>query len=327
MKKIAVLLGGTSTESKISLKTGTAVSKALERRHYRIASIDPASTDWSYQLDEFNPDLVFIGLHGHKGEDGCIQGYLETKNYVYTGSNVLASAMTMNKIVTQRMLRLGGLPVPKFITLSLGDYQARDKQTLSKEIVEKIGLPLVIKAPSQGSTIGIYFISQIDEINDGIESAFTYEQTIIIEKMIKGMEITVAVLGNDNPVALPTLEITTTTGTYDYETKYTPGMSEHIIPARLPKEVRKSCQEMAVRAYLIMGVRGFGRVDFMLDEALNPYILELNTIPGMTETSLIPDAAAHVDISFEELVEGICLLATDKPWPALERLQDETTNA
>lgn len=327
MNKIAVICGGRSTEKEISQKTGQAVLAALNECDYSTRLIDPSQEGWTDELKTFSPQLVFIGLHGKEGEDGTIQGYLETLGYPYTGSGLLASAMTMDKVISQRNLREAGLRVPDFISLDKEDWKARKDHKEIKEIEEKIlsqiGLPLVVKAPSQGSSIGIYFVDTAAQLGPAIQAAFSYEDRILIEKKIVGMEITVSVLGNKDPLVLPTLEITTSTGAYDYQTKYTPGLSQHIIPARLKKETRQRCRSMALKAYKTLGLSGFGRVDFMLDEKETPYILELNTIPGMTQTSLIPDAACHVGLSFKDLVEGICLLALDKPWPALDRLKEE----
>ncbi len=315
MKKIAVLMGGSSTENKISIKTGKAVAAALMALDYEVKSIDIIHPEWTIWLDEFKPDVVFIGLHGLEGEDGTIQGYLQTKGYAYTGSGVLASALAMNKIYAQQILQSNGLPVPTFTTIRKKEYYSESQEANLALAIKKIGFPMVVKAPSQGSSIGIYFCHNLQELKEGIELAFAYESHLLLEKMILGMEITVSVLGNDNPFPMPTLEITTTTGRYDYTTKYTPGMSQHIIPARLPEDTRVLCRKMASKAYQTLGLQGFGRIDFMIDYAFQPYILEANTIPGMTETSLIPDAARYMGISFEQLVELICEMALGKEFP------------
>jgi D-alanine-D-alanine ligase len=316
MKRIAVLMGGTSTENEISLKSGTAVAQALASKEYDVLALDTAGDLWADRLDKYKPDVVFIALHGKGGEDGTIQGYLETKGYTYTGSGVLASAITMNKVISQQILSQAGLPVPDFCVLDLETYQREGPEDTIKFLSEVIGYPLVVKAPSQGSTIGIYFINNDEEFKDGLEAAFELEDQLLIETMIEGMEITVSVMGNDKPFPMNTLEITTTTGCYDYETKYTPGMSQHIIPARLPESVRTLCRELSRDAYKAMGLRGFGRVDLMLDSENNPYILEANTIPGLTETSLIPDVARHIGMDFATLVELICEMALGKEFPA-----------
>ena len=315
MNRIAVLMGGTSTENKISLKSGTAVANALNEKGYSVLALDVAEDSWSDRLDEFVPEVVFIALHGKGGEDGTMQGYLETKGYTYTGSGVLASAIAMNKVYSQQLLMQAGLPVPTFHVLDLETFRKYGPDAAVAEIGEAVGYPLVVKAPSQGSTIGIYFIDKEEDLLPGLEAAFELEDTLLVESMIDGMEITVSVMGNDEPYPMNTLEITTTTGCYDYETKYTPGMSQHIIPARLPEPVRQHCRDLSRRAYRTLGLRGFGRVDLMLDTDNNPYILEANTIPGMTETSLIPDAARYLGMDFGRLVELICELAVGGEYP------------
>lgn len=315
MKKIAVLMGGTSTESKISLKSGKAVADALRSKGYDVIALDTSDTSWFTRLDDFCPDVVFNALHGKGGEDGTMQGYLETKGFIYTGTNVLGSAVAMNKVTSQHILSQAGLPIPRYFVLDIETYNKQDKRRSIQSLEQAIGYPMVVKAPSQGSSIGIYFIKNEDELIRGLEAAFQLENKLLIEALIEGMEVTVSVVGNDNPFPMNTLEITTTTGCYDYETKYTPGMSQHIIPARLPESVRLHCRQLSRAAYKALGLRGFGRVDLMLDKDQNPYILEANTIPGMTETSLIPDAANHLGIDFVTLVELICEMALGNDFP------------
>ncbi|QRN86278.1 D-alanine--D-alanine ligase [Clostridia bacterium] len=322
MKKIAVLMGGTSTESKISLKSGKAVAEALLSKGYDVLSLDTSETSWFTKLDSFGPDVVFIALHGKGGEDGTMQGYLETKGYVHTGTNVLGSAVAMNKITSQHILSKAGLPIPQYFVIDIEAYKKQGTQHSIQSLKEAIGYPMVVKAPSQGSSIGIYFVENDEELIQGLEAAFQLEDQLLVESLIEGMEITVSVVGNENPFPMNTLEITTTTGCYDYETKYTPGMSQHIIPARLPESVRLHCRQVSREAYKALGLRGFGRVDLMLDKDNNPYILEANTIPGMTETSLIPDAARYLGIDFVTLVELICEMALGNDFP--EKYKDIT---
>jgi len=307
-RKVAVLLGGKSAEREISLKTGEAVYQALLSLGYSATKIDAAGQVVS-QLKEYQPDVVFIALHGKFGEDGTIQGVVETLGFPYTGCGVLASALAMNKIYTKKILAYDGIPTAKFITVNQNDIKPENLPDLFKEIKEYIGYPLVVKAPTQGSTIGIYFINNEEELLDGIKNAFTYDPIIMIEKFIEGTEVTVSVLGNERPFALPSLEIISKTGRYDYEAKYTKGLSEHIIPARIPKETDNLISELAVKTYTTIGCKGFARVDFIVDKELQPFVLEINTIPGMTETSLIPDAARAIGLSFPQLVEKIINLA------------------
>lgn len=320
INKVAVILGGTSTERDISIRSGNAVYEGLLKKGYETFKIDPKLDDVHGILNKEKPDMAFIALHGKGGEDGTIQGYLDYLNIPYTGNSLLASALCMNKIFTQNILKANDILVPAFFTLTKDQYKAIGPAGVRKSIENAFGFPAIVKAPSQGSTLGIYFINNPDEdytkqLAYGIENAFKLEDILLIEAMITpSTEITVAVLGNENPVALPTLEITTVTGYYDYTTKYTQGMCEHIIPARLPLSVRKKAQEVAVQTYTLLQCSGFGRVDFMVqDDRL--YMIDINTIPGMTDMSLVPDAAKAIGIDFPELLHLIIEMADGKEFP------------
>lgn len=300
MKKIAVLLGGKSAEREISLKTGTAVANALIRLGYNVKSIDTGNS-FIEKLKEFHPDLVFIALHGPFGEDGTMQGLLEILGYPYTGCGVLTSSLTMNKIYTKRLLNDAGIPTPKFIAVRENEYLSNSLQIQSM-LLSEFNFPIVIKAPSQGSTIGIYFAKQEKDLHDMILDAFLFEKEILIEQFVEGREVTVAIMGNEEIEVLPIIEIVSHTGVYDFQAKYTKGLSDHIIPARLKENVSKKVIDLAEKTYTYLGCRGFARVDFIVEDDAKPYVLEINTIPGMTETSLFPDAAHSAGISFEELI-------------------------
>lgn len=306
-KKVAVLLGGKSAEREVSLKTGEAVYNALISKGYNAIKIDAAlqAEVLVGELFKFKPDIVFIALHGKYGEDGVIQGMLEALGIPYTGCGVLASSLAMNKIYTKKILFYEGIPTAEFLEIPRQDLESQGLDSILEKIIERLGFPVVIKAPTQGSTIGVYFVHKEEELPQAINGAFQYDSTIMAEKYISGTEITVSVLGNDNPFALPTLEIVSKTGVYDYEAKYTVGLSEHIIPARVSPECRKHVADLAIRTYKAIGCRGFARVDFIVDSNEKPYVLEVNTIPGMTETSLLPDAARAANIDFPDLVELI----------------------
>ena len=302
MKKIAVLLGGKSAEREISLKTGTAIANALLNLGYNVKSID-TKNDFIDDLKQFHPDLVFIALHGPFGEDGKVQGLLEILGYPYAGSGVLASSLASNKIYAKRIFRDAGIPTPEFSVVKERDYLANPIE-IENLLLKDFDLPLVIKAPNQGSTIGIYFAKQKSDLNTAILKAFKFEKEILIEEFMHGREVTVAIMGNDKLQVLPTLEIVSNSGTgvYDYTAKYTKGMSDHIIPARLNENVINMINMLAEKSYRSLGCQGFARVDFLVENDTNPYVLEVNTMPGMTETSLFPDAAQHIGISFDELV-------------------------
>jgi len=305
--KIGVLLGGRSAEREVSLRTGAAIHKALLENGYDAVKID-VDVNIVENLKQHGIELAFIALHGKFGEDGAIQGLLEMLDIPYTGPDVLASAIAMNKIATKKILLAEGIPTPDYCVVSGSEYQGQPLPVTEQKIIE-LGLPVVIKAPTQGSTIGITFVHAKDEIKAGLEEAFKYDPAALVEKMIPGIEITASVLGNQDPQVLPLIEIVSNTGVYDYEAKYTVGMSEHIIPPRVSMEIQDQVSVLARHTYLALGCRGLSRVDFMVDSANRPYVLEVNTIPGMTETSLFPDAARAAGISFPALVKKLVQLA------------------
>ena len=323
INKIAVILGGSSSEREISLKSGSAVAASLERNGFEVVRIDPREEDLHDRIREERPDLAFIVLHGQGGEDGTVQGLLDLMGVPYTGSGVLASALTMNKIYTQTVLAANGILVPEFFGISRGEALALGGEGLARRIREGMGFPVMVKAPSQGSTLGIYFVNKEDrpyeeQLQEALEGCLALEDTVLIEKMIAPSdEITIGILGNERPFALPTLEITTVSGYYDFTSKYTKGLCEHIIPARLPADVRNRAKEIAMRSFQVLGCRGFARADFMVqgDEI---YIIDINTIPGFTEMSLLPDAAKAIGISFDQLTRYIVDMALGREFPFLE---------
>lgn len=310
MKKVAVLYGGLSEEREVSLRSGAAVAKALETAGYTVRMID-VDRKVAERLREEPTDVVFIALHGRYGEDGTIQGMLELMGLPYTGPGVLASSVAMNKITTKRLLESAGLPTPQFTIVREYEVSQQGLDAVADSCKAKMTLPLVVKAATQGSTIGIYFVHRWEELGTALEKAFAYDSEVLVEEFIDGMEITASVLGNNEPEALPLIEIVSATGQYDYEAKYTVGLSEHIIPPRLPEKVQAAVRSLAVQAYRLLGCRGLSRVDFLVTKDHRPYILEVNTSPGMTETSLFPDAAKAAGIKFPALVDRLVQLALE----------------
>jgi D-alanine-D-alanine ligase len=304
--KVLVLMGGESTEREVSLRSGQAVYKALKDKGYNVSTLD-LNHKSAAQIRDFAPDVVFIALHGIKGEDGTVQGMLELMDIPYTGSGVACSAVCMNKVLTKKLLSYEGIPTSPFIILK--KWECTNPEQTAEELKAKLGLPLVIKASSQGSSIGTYIVKQADQLLPAIEDAFRYDAEVIAEKYIEGIELTAAVIGNQKPQVLPAIEITAENEFYDYQAKYTPGKCHHIIPARISEETRNKVNQLAEKTYITMGCKGFARIDFMVDRSGNPYVLEVNTIPGMTEMSLVPDAARAANISFEDLVEMVVNLA------------------
>lgn len=300
-KKILVVMGGISSEREISLRSGEAVFNALVARGYNAHKFILDKNN-ACEIANEKPELCVLVLHGKGGEDGTIQGLLELMNIPYTGSGVASSANCMNKILTKKLLEAEGIPTPRYETVKRGeDY---------KNVAADFPLPLVVKAPCQGSSVGVEIVHSREELTAAIENNIDYDGEILIEKFIRGTEVTVPVMQEgDKTVALPIIEIVSENAFYDFESKYTSGMSHHIIPARISPEAAKKTEEYALKAYSALSCRGVARIDFFIDEEGNPYVIEINTIPGMTATSLVPDAAKAVGMSFEDLAEKIVLEA------------------
>ena len=282
--KIVVVMGGTSTEAEISRQTGNAILKALQSKGYNAVGMELNPPTFAEDIKKSNCAIVFNALHGKFGEDGVLQGTLDMLGIPYTGSGVLAAAVTMDK--------------------------AASKRDLSAEIVQEFGLPVVVKAASQGSSIGVYIVEEQAELAQALQEAFTYNDEVLVEQFIKGMELTVAVWGNaEQKEAFPIIEITTESGRYDYDSKYTKGASHHIIPARVSAEKTKEIQDLAIKTFTACGCRGVARVDMMLAEDGTPYVIEVNSVPGMTELSLVPDAGRAMGVEFPELCARILEMA------------------
>lgn len=307
MKKIVVVMGGPSTEAEVSRRSGKAILHALLEKGYQAEALELDPPNFPQQIKASGADFVFNALHGKYGEDGIIQGTLDMMGIPYTSSGVMAAAVTMDKVATKRFFMAEGIPTPRAHTYFRFEY---NKRNLAEEIIEEFGVPVVVKASSQGSSIGVVIVEQPEELEAALEEAFKYDHEILVEEFIKGRELTVAVWGNEeHQEALPIIEITTVTGRYDYETKYKAGASAHIIPAPLPAEVSKAVEDIAIRAFAVCGCVGMARVDFMLDELNEPYAIEINTVPGMTETSLVPDAGRAAGIQFPDLCAKILAMA------------------
>lgn len=311
MKKIVVVMGGPSTEAAVSRRSGTAILEALKAKGYNAEGLELNPATFANDIKASGAEFVFNALHGKFGEDGIIQGTLEMMGIPYTGSGVMAAAVTMDKVATKRFFMAEGIPTPKAHTYFRYEFKKRD---LTGEILQEFSVPVVVKASSQGSSIGVVIVEKAEELEAALSEAFKYDREVLVEEFIKGRELTVAVWGNEEKQeALPIIEITTVTGRYDYVTKYKVGASTHIIPAPLPEEVTKKVKEIAIRAFAVCGCSGMARVDFMLGEDNQPYVIEVNTIPGMTETSLVPDAGRAAGIEFPELCARILAMAGYEP--------------
>ncbi|MGI5853806.1 MAG: D-alanine--D-alanine ligase family protein [Bacillota bacterium] len=310
-ERIAVIMGGKSGEREISLKTGRNFVDSLKRSGCTVASFD-IDDQLIKNLQDFRTELVFIALHGKYGEDGTIQGMLEMMGLPYTGSGVLASALAMDKMMSKRIFAYENIPTPKGVCIHIRDLEKEDRRQIKERVLQKTGWPVVIKPLLEGSSLGVTILNDPDGFWKAVEKAFQYDQTVLVEQFISGVEITVGVLGNNEPRALPVIEIVPVLGGfYDYDSKYTIGGSDHIIPARIPQEVQDLASELAIHAHLVLGCRGYSRTDLIVDKEGVPFVLEVNTLPGMTETSLVPDAARAAGISFDELLLEIGRLALE----------------
>ena len=322
--KVALLVGGTSPERQVSKMSGKGVLQALKALQYPVVVIDPAYglnqpkveeqffsekdfTEISNRnfIDAINSNLlddvnvVFSAMHGKWAEDGTIQSLLELRGLKYTGSKVLASALAMDKDMSKVIFRQAGVQTADWFTIKERSFEPI---LISDEINQRFGFPCIIKANDQGSTVGLKIVQDESEVEEGIVIAQQYSSKALIEKYIPGRELTVAILLNE---ALPVLEIVPKDGFYDYKHKYTSGMSEYIVPANIPDDVAKKAQQQALTAFRALGCEGYARVDFRMNNQNELYCLEVNTLPGMTATSLVPKAAKAVGISFEELIKRI----------------------
>jgi len=297
--RIGVIAGGISSEREISLLTGENIYRSLLKSGYDAIFID-LKNDFLNDLKKIN--LAFLALHGRYGEDGTIQGLMEIMKIPYTGSGVLGSAIAINKILTKKILKCENVLTPRYAVLDIDSKKNPAGTGLFTG--EKPSYPVIVKPNCEGSTIGVNIVDSDEQLKHAIEDASKYDNKILIEKYISGRELTVSVIGKD-PVALPIIEIKPSSGFYDYEAKYTKGMTEYIVPAKLSSELSRHISETAVKCHKVLECSGISRVDFMLDGQNDAYAFELNTMPGMTATSLVPKAAGAVGIDFDLLVEII----------------------
>lgn len=299
--KIAVLMGGKSSEHEISLLSGQQVVTNLDQKKYEIVPI-VISKNGNWKLNSIlnhKVDLVFIAMHGKYGEDGTIQGMLDLAGLKYTGSGVLASAVGMDKTMFRKIMISENLPIPKFIQVN--------KNFNTKEIIKKLGkFPYFIKPANGGSSVGASIANNIEELKKGLDLALQYDEVVLIDEYIIGREMTCAIINNKKLIALPVIEIKPLKGKFfDYESKYTESGSEEIVPVNLNKNITKKIQDLSIKVFEVLGCKGFGRIDFILKDNKYPIILEINTIPGLTPMSLLPKAAKAAGISYSELLDII----------------------
>ncbi len=333
--RVVVLMGGDSPEREVSLVTGQKIAETLRENGHEVIKIDPSATknemtelngtdhhwlgiDFSEQdvqplhrgslylknilvIKHLKPDIVFIALHGNRGEDGVVQSMLETAEIPYTGSNSVSSVLAMQKDISKQYFRVNNLPTPKAYIL--------DRPEASRKKLKRLTFPQIVKPNDQGSTVGLTLAKNIEELEEGVDLAFKYSSKVIVEEYIPGREIAIGIVKSRT---LPAVEIKPKHELYDYECKYTSGMSEYEVPAKLSEELSQILHNMALKVHNILGCSGYSRVDFRITDKNEPYILELNSLPGMTPTSLVPKAAKEAGINFNTLIEMIIEEAFNK---------------
>lgn len=295
--RIAVLMGGRSAEREVSLETGKAVAGALRNRGYSPIEMD-VGLDIAKQLLEHEIEVAFVALHGRYGEDGVIQGLLESMEIPYTGSGVAASALGMDKLRSRWIFQQLSLPVPPFSLFT------RENAASISPGENASNLPLVVKPTGEGSSVGVHIVRSIEELQPALDEAFAFGPSVLIERYILGREIQVGILDDE---ALGAIEIRPKVEFYDYRAKYTDGLAEHLFPAPLPPELYQQALDLGLAGHKALGCEGGTRVDILLEEEDGFFLLEVNTLPGMTALSLLPEIALGVGISFENLCERILL--------------------
>ncbi len=342
--KVAIFVGGESPERDVSLETGRFVARAVRDLGHQVLALDPARgaeplpddpEEWGQGPRPVPPDplshggryhgslfaavetcrrdkveVIFIALHGGLGEDGTLQGYLDLVGIPYTGSGMLASALAMDKAVAKRIMSQEDIRVPRDVTVRA--HQQADLERLMKELRPPLRLPVVVKPSNQGSTVGLRVVEKIGRLEEAFKEAERFGGPVMIEQYIPGRELTVAILRDR---ALPLVEIIPEGGLYDYESKYTDGKSRYITEPELPAELAGEIQDLSLKAFWSLGCDGYARVDVRLDPQQIPYVLEVNTLPGMTSHSLVPMAAGAAGIDFQHLIETILSLALEKSNP------------
>jgi D-alanine-D-alanine ligase len=305
--KVAVLKGGPSLERQVSLRSGARVEDALDRLGHEVAPIDVGS-DLIDRLESTRPDVAFLALHGRGGEDGTVQELLDIVGIPYTGSGVLACMRSIDKVLTKHLLGEAGLPTPEFFAFSETAFKELGAAQALPAIEERLAFPIVVKPAAQGSALGVKFARTAQDVPAALVAAFSYDSRVLLERHVSGRDVAVSILDGE---ALPVVEaVPREEDFYDFEARYEIGRTEFVCPANLTPECTARTQELALATYELLGCRGFARVDLMVEhESGEPLVLEVNAIPGLTETSLLPMAAEAAGISFDELIGRIVDLA------------------
>lgn len=307
MGRVAVLMGGHSAEREISLMSGQGVLQALQSLGVDAQSFDPAERDLT-ELRRDGFSRCFIALHGRYGEDGSVQGGLELLGIPYTGSGVMASSIAMDKAMTKRVWLAEGLPTPRHVLVSRSTH----RRVVAADLIQALGLPMIVKPAREGSSIGVTKVTRAEQLPQALEAAAACEDDILCEQCIVGDEVTCPVLGSgEQAKALPVIRIVAPEGNYDYQNKYFTDDTQYLVPCGLPSGEETAIQALVLKAYRVLGCRGWGRVDVMIDgQSRQPYLLEINTSPGMTGHSLVPMSARASGLSYEQLCLQLLQSAT-----------------
>jgi D-alanine-D-alanine ligase len=309
VSRVAVLKGGRSLERQVSLRSGARVEDALERLGHEVVALD-VGQDLIKRLREASPDVAFIAMHGRDGEDGTVQELLEILDIPYTGSGVLACVRATDKVLAKHLMIEAGIPTPEFFAFSETAFRELGAADALPAIEERLRFPIVVKPSSQGSALGIKFARSAADVPAALVAAFSYDSRVLLERYVDGRDLAVSILEGE---PLPVVEaVPTGDGFYDFEARYEIGRTEFVCPATLPDGLTEEAQELALRTYELLGCSAFGRIDLMLGTNGELTVLEANPIPGLTETSLLPQAAEAAGISFDELVGRIVELALER---------------
>ncbi|HEX6582104.1 MAG TPA: D-alanine--D-alanine ligase [Thermoleophilaceae bacterium] len=309
MSRVAVLKGGRSLERQVSLRSGARVEDALERLGHDVVALD-VGPDLISQLRNASPDVAFIAMHGRDGEDGTVQELLEILDIPYTGSGVVACVRATDKVLAKHLMIEAGIPTPEFFAFSETAFRELGAADALPAIEERLDFPIVVKPSSQGSALGIKFARSAADVPAALVAAFSYDSRVLLERHIDGRDLAVSILDGE---PLPVVEaVPVGDGFYDFEARYEIGRTDFVCPAELPDGVTEQAQELAGRTYRLLGCSAFARVDLMLGADAELTVLEANPIPGLTETSLLPQAAEAAGISFDELVGRIVELAVER---------------
>jgi D-alanine-D-alanine ligase len=306
--RVAVLAGGRSPEREVSLRSGHRVMTALQSRGHDAIVVDPAEVPLVETLAVAGVSVCYLALHGKEGEDGTVQRLLELMGIPYTGTGALACGSTFDKVLAKEIMAASGVPTPAWAAIEAPALRDLGGGALLHRIPERVGLPVVVKPSRAGSAMGLSFVDREADLPHAVMSALSFADAVVVEHKIEGVEVAASMLGSpDEP--LPLVEIVPKSGVYDYASRYTAGATEYYAPARLTPEIAGACQSVAAQAFLVLGLRDVSRADIMVDAAGQPWVVDVNVSPGMTDTSLLPMSAQAAGISFPDLCERILQLA------------------